>query len=225
MGSVVVEGTVAEVLYHGAMKRIELDDRRRAAGRGGCLGGEPRRSSEGDRVRLAFPRDALHVDGAAHDAAAPSTFPRRASALLRRISDVLLARRGFYLLLLLVPPLLWLGVVYLGSLFALLAESFFSIDDFSGVVVREPTLEDLRRAAPAGELRRHRAHRQRRRRSVTLLAIVVAFPIAYYAARYARGRWKARVLSRGDDAAVVELSRQGLRVEAAARQGRRRSAG
>ena len=60
--------------------------------------------------------------------------------LLRRISDVLTAHRGFYLLLLLVPPLLWLGVVYLGSLFALLAESFFSIDDFSGLVVRQPTL-------------------------------------------------------------------------------------
>ena len=39
------------------------------------------------------------------------------------------------LLLLLLPPLLWLGVVYLGSLLALLAQSFFSVDDFSGLVV------------------------------------------------------------------------------------------
>ena len=111
-------------------------------------------------------------------------------SLLRRISDVLPARHGFYLLLLLVPPLLWLGVVYLGSLFALLAESFFSIDDFSGVVVREPTLKtygELLRPANFDVIVRTTTIAT----AVTLLAIIVAFPIAYYAARYARGRMKA----------------------------------
>lgn len=111
-------------------------------------------------------------------------------SILRRISDVLTARHGFYLLLLLVPPLLWLGVVYLGSLFALLAESFFSIDDFSGVVVREPTLRtygELLRPANFDIIVRTVSIAT----VVTLLAIVIAFPIAYYAARYARGRMKA----------------------------------
>jgi putative spermidine/putrescine transport system permease protein len=110
--------------------------------------------------------------------------------ILRRFSDVLVARHGFYLFLLLVPPLLWLGVVYLGSLFALLAESFFSIDDFSGVVVREPTLAtyaQLFRPANFDIIVRTVTVAT----TVTLLAIVVAFPIAYYAARYARGRMKA----------------------------------
>ena len=37
----------------------------------------------------------------------------------------------------LTPPLLWLGVIYLGSLFALLLQSFFSIDEFSGLINRE----------------------------------------------------------------------------------------
>jgi putative spermidine/putrescine transport system permease protein len=111
-------------------------------------------------------------------------------SLLRRISDVLLARHGFYLMLLLVPPLLWLGVVYLGSLFALLAESLFSIDDFSGVVVREPTLKtygELLRPANFDVIVRTVSIAT----AVTLLAIIVAFPIAYYAARFARGRMKA----------------------------------
>jgi putative spermidine/putrescine transport system permease protein len=111
-------------------------------------------------------------------------------SILRRISDVLTARHGFYLLLLLVPPLLWLGVVYLGSLFALLAESFFSIDDFSGVVVREPTLRtygELLRPANFDIIVRTVSIAT----VVTLLAIIIAFPIAYYAARYARGRMKA----------------------------------
>jgi putative spermidine/putrescine transport system permease protein len=110
--------------------------------------------------------------------------------LLRRISDVLLARRGFYLILLLIPPLLWLGIVYLGSLFALLAESLFSIDDFSGVVVRQPTLAtyaELLRPANLDVIIRTVTIAA----TVTLLAVVVAFPIAYYAARYARGRAKA----------------------------------
>ena len=40
--------------------------------------------------------------------------------MLRGLSAWLYSRRGFYLALLLLPPLLWLGMVYLGSLFALL---------------------------------------------------------------------------------------------------------
>ena len=43
-------------------------------------------------------------------------------------------------MLLLAPPLAWLGIVYLGSLFALLVQSFFGFDDFSGQVVHEFTL-------------------------------------------------------------------------------------
>ena len=112
--------------------------------------------------------------------------------MLRRVSDVLVGRRGFYLLLLLMPPLLWLGVVYLGSLFALLAQSFFSIDEFSGTIVHEPTLEDLCASSlHAGQSRHHRPHARRSRRPSRILAAIIAFPIAYYAARYARGRTKA----------------------------------
>ena len=39
-----------------------------------------------------------------------------------------------------LPPLLWIGVVYVGSLFALLLQSFYSLDDYSGLIVREFTL-------------------------------------------------------------------------------------
>src|SRR5260221_576393 len=58
---------------------------------------------------------------------------------LRRVSDVLVRRRGLLLALLLTPPLLWLGIIYLGALFALLAQSVFSIDEFSGTIVYQPT--------------------------------------------------------------------------------------
>ena len=39
-----------------------------------------------------------------------------------------------------MPPLLWLGTVYLGTLFALLTQSFYSIDEFTAQIVRKPTL-------------------------------------------------------------------------------------
>ena len=42
---------------------------------------------------------------------------------LRGFSTFFYRRSTLYLLLLLLPPLLWLGTVYLGTLFALLTQS------------------------------------------------------------------------------------------------------
>ncbi|HEX2554686.1 MAG TPA: ABC transporter permease [Microvirga sp.] len=110
--------------------------------------------------------------------------------LSRRFSDALYARRGLLLTLLLVPPLLWLGVVYVGSLVALLLQSFFSIDEFSGTIVREFTLKtyaELLAPANLDVILRTILIAA----CVTLASGVLAFPVAYYAARYARGRLKA----------------------------------
>lgn len=114
----------------------------------------------------------------------------RPSGLADRISDLFWGRPRRLLALLLAPPLLWLGIVYLGSLFALLAQSFFSIDEFSGVIDRTLTL------ATYGELLRPAnldiiVRTVLMAATVTLASIALAFPIAYFAARYARGRWKA----------------------------------
>jgi len=112
----------------------------------------------------------------------------------RGLSDRLTAtfwrRPRLLLVLLLTPPLLWLGVVYLGSLAALLWQSFYSIDEFSGMVVPEFTLKtyaELFRPANLDIIIRTVSMSA----AVTLGCAVLAFPIAYYAARYARGRWKA----------------------------------
>ena len=107
-----------------------------------------------------------------------------------RLSDALWRRPNLLLLLLVTPPLLWLGIVYLGSLFALLAQSFFSIDEFSGLVNYEFTLKtyaELFRASNFDILLRTIFMAS----AVTIAAAIVAFPIAYYAARFARGPWKA----------------------------------
>lgn len=106
------------------------------------------------------------------------------------LSDLFWRRPKFLLTLMLAPPLLWLGIVYIGSLFALLAQSFFSIDEFSGLINREFTLKtygDLFQAANLDIILRTVTMAA----LVTLASAIIAFPIAYYAARYARGRWKA----------------------------------
>ena len=110
---------------------------------------------------------------------------------LRRLSDLLYTRRGLALGVLLVPPLLWFGVVYLGSLFALLANSFFGLDEFSGVVDRSQlTLANFRemlQPANVDVVLRTVAMAV----AVTVACTAIAFPIAYYMARYARGPQKA----------------------------------
>ncbi|MEZ5911374.1 MAG: ABC transporter permease [Paracoccaceae bacterium] len=107
-----------------------------------------------------------------------------------RLSALFWRRPKVFLALLLAPPLLWLGVVYIGSLAALLWQSFYSIDEFSGVVIEDFTLKTY------GELLRPSnfdilVRTVTMAAAVTLGAVIVGFPVAYMAARYARGRWKA----------------------------------
>ncbi len=115
---------------------------------------------------------------------------RPTRTLADRLTTIFWRKPGLLLLLLITPPLLWLGVVYLGSLAALLLQSFYSIDEFSGLVVREFTLKtyaELLRPSNYDVILRTLAMAI----AVTAASAIAAFPIAYYAARYARGRWKA----------------------------------
>jgi putative spermidine/putrescine transport system permease protein len=126
---------------------------------------------------------------ATSDAPASAILPAR-GGMLGALSDLFWRRPRFLLVLMLMPPLLWLGVVYIGSLFALLLQSFFSIDEFSGLINRQFTLKtyaDLFQPANFDIIVRTVVMAA----LVTLASIAVAFPIAYYAARYAQGRWKA----------------------------------
>src|SRR6187551_950015 len=110
---------------------------------------------------------------------------------MRAASTFFWRRPYWYFALLLVPPLLWFGTVYLGSLFALLAQSFYRIDDFTAQIVREPTL------ATYAQLVTQPANVDIVLRTlimavaVTIACIVIALPIATYMARYASGRMKA----------------------------------
>ena len=110
--------------------------------------------------------------------------------LFAAASLLLWKRPGLLIFLLLLPPLLWLGVIYIGSLFALLLQSLFSIDEFSGLIRYEFTLKTY------GELLSPANYDIIVRTvvmacAVTVSAAFIAFPIALYAARHARGRIKA----------------------------------
>lgn len=121
-------------------------------------------------------------------AAAHAVLPGR-GGVFGALADLLWRRPGVLLFVMLLPPVLWLGVIYLGSLFALLAQSFFSIDEFSGLIRHELTLKtygELFRPSNLDIILRSAIMAA----VVTLAAAVVAFPIAYYAARYARGKWR-----------------------------------
>ena len=107
-----------------------------------------------------------------------------------RTSDLLYRNRWLLAILLLGPPLLWIGVVYVGSLLAFLLNSFYGLDEFSGLIDYRFTLSTFAQLF-------QRANFDIITRSVlmatavTLASAVIAFPVAYYAARYARGKWKA----------------------------------
>ncbi len=110
---------------------------------------------------------------------------------MRAASTFFYRRPYWYLALLLLPPLLWFGTVYLGSLFALLWQSFYAIDDFTAQIVREPTFATYK------QLFTRPAHVDIVVRTVTMALAVtiacaaIALPIATYMARYASGRMKA----------------------------------
>lgn len=116
---------------------------------------------------------------------------RPAPGLRRRLANLLYSRRGLWLTALLLPPLLWLGIIYLGSLFALLAQSFFALDDFTGQVRYELTLDTYRAlfASPANLDIILRTLGMAL--AVTVAAALIAFPIAQYMAFHARGRSRA----------------------------------
>ena len=111
------------------------------------------------------------------------------NTFLRNFSNTLYRRNNLFLFLLLAPPLLWFGVVYLGSLFALLWQSFYTFDDFSMAVTHDLTLDNycalfdstnldiiLRTLSMAV--------------AVTLSCACIGFPIAYYMTRYGSAREK-----------------------------------
>lgn len=110
-------------------------------------------------------------------------------AFAQRLSTYLYQRPRTFLVILLGPPVFWLGIVYLGSLLTLIVQSFFRLDNFTGQIVREFGLTTYAQLLTASNL-------DIARRTVSMAAVVtlaaalLAFPLAYYMTRYASPRLK-----------------------------------
>ncbi|MFI6319295.1 ABC transporter permease [Nonomuraea sp. NPDC050556] len=105
-----------------------------------------------------------------------------------RLAAFLHRHAGVRLSLLLSAPMAWLGVAYLGALAALFLTSFWSTDTFTGDLVRTFTWANFQDLA-TGEVYRTIALRSLGVAvAVTLIDLVVAFPMAFAMAKLASPR-------------------------------------
>jgi len=106
---------------------------------------------------------------------------RRLAAWLHRHARVRLAA-------LLSAPLLWLVAAYLGSLVVLLASAFWTVNGFTGDLVKQPSLANFTTIVN-GEVYRAVALRSVGvAAAVTVTTIVVALPMAFFMAKVASPR-------------------------------------
>lgn len=109
--------------------------------------------------------------------------------MLKRASTYLYLRPKLTLSLLLLPPLIWFVVVYLGALLSLLVNSFFYLDGFTGKVIHQLTLQTYAKLFEPTNLEIF-SRTTLMAALVTLACAILAFPLAYYIARCASPRVK-----------------------------------
>ena len=110
--------------------------------------------------------------------------------MLNRLSTFLYRRPRLILVLMLVPPLVWFVVVYLGALASMLLNSFFYLDGFTGKVVHQFTLQTYAKLLEPTNLQIF-GRTTIMAAVVTIACIILSFPLAYYMARHAAPRMKS----------------------------------
>jgi putative spermidine/putrescine transport system permease protein len=103
---------------------------------------------------------------------------------MHALSNLFYQRRTLTLLLILTPPLLWFGVVYVGSLLTLLSQSVFVFDDMSMSVVAEFTTDNFTNLLVPANLDIV-LRTLGMAIAVTLGTVLIGFPMAYYMAHHA----------------------------------------
>ncbi|MGV9251198.1 ABC transporter permease [Streptomyces sp. NPDC003697] len=113
--------------------------------------------------------------------------PRRA---VRRLAAALHRRPRLRLSLLLTAPLLWLAVLYLGSLSVLFVSAFWTTDSFTSEVVQVWSAGNFRALLTTPVYREVIVRSVGVALGVTVLCALIAFPLAFYTARVAGPRWR-----------------------------------
>jgi putative spermidine/putrescine transport system permease protein len=96
--------------------------------------------------------------------------------------------RRISLALLLVPPMAWLVVAYLGSLAVLLVSAFWTTNTFTGAVVHTFTTDNVVRVATDAVFRTATVRTVLIALTVTVICAVLAVPLALYMAKVASAR-------------------------------------
>ncbi|MBX7452359.1 ABC transporter permease [Mycolicibacterium sp. 3033] len=86
---------------------------------------------------------------------------------------------------LLIPPLAWLVIAYLGSLAVLLVSAFWRTNSFTGAVVRTVTLDNFARVLTEEVFRVTTVRTVGVAITVTVVCAVLAVPLALYMAKFA----------------------------------------
>ena len=103
-------------------------------------------------------------------------------------SGLLHRRPRLRLGLLLAPPMLWLGVAYLGALAALFVTAFWGQNSFTGEVERTWSLRNFHDLLTIGVYRTVTLRTVGIAALVTVLDAVIALPVAFYMAKIASRR-------------------------------------
>jgi putative spermidine/putrescine transport system permease protein len=104
------------------------------------------------------------------------------------MSGLLHRRPGLRVGLLLTPPMLWLGVAYLGALAALFVTAFWGQNSFTGNVERTWTLNNFRDLVTIDVYRTVTLRTLGIAALVTVTDAVIAFPVALFMAKVASRR-------------------------------------
>lgn len=109
---------------------------------------------------------------------------------LHTVSDSMHKRPTTRLFALLVTPLLWLVIAYIGALSTLLITAFFTIDSFTGNVVQQFSLGNFQDLFTDAAYRNVVLRTLGIAISVTFICTVIAIPMAFYMAKIAGPRSK-----------------------------------
>lgn len=109
--------------------------------------------------------------------------------VLRRASAFLFRHPWARVLVLLAPGLVWFLGIYIGSLLTLLVNSFYRLEEFTGLIVRDFSLETYETLLDAANIDII-VRTVLMATAVTIASAILAFPIAYFMARFVSPRWR-----------------------------------
>jgi putative spermidine/putrescine transport system permease protein len=113
-----------------------------------------------------------------------------AAGPVRRLAGILHRRPRLQLSLLLSAPLAWLVLAYLGSLTVLFLSAFWTTDAFTSNVVKIWNTDNFTALFTTDVYRQVALRSVGVALAVTVLCVLIAFPVAFYTARIAHPRWR-----------------------------------